>query len=103
MLDAAQTWHTSAQGRPDQLKRARRPVGQIMRGLAVTSSPRQDADGPEPAEEAFHLVLELCLADGDPASGTVSVLDGRPAMPFHGWIDLMSAINALRADAGRTP
>jgi hypothetical protein len=73
-----------------------------MRGLAVASRPRHEADGPEPAEQAFLLVLELSLADGDPISGTVGVIGGPPAMPFHGWIDLMSAINALRAGADET-
>jgi hypothetical protein len=63
----------------------------------VTSSPRQDTDGPEPGAQPFCLVLELCLADGDSVSGTVGVAGGPPAVPFHGWIDLMSAINALRA------
>jgi hypothetical protein len=70
-----------------------------MRGLAVTSSPWQQGDGPEPAEAPFSLVLELSLADGEPLSGTVGVLGGAPATPFHGWIDLMSAINSLRAEA----
>jgi hypothetical protein len=48
---------------------------------------------------AFPLVLELSLAEGDPVSGTVGVAGAEPPMPFHGWIDLMSAINSLRAEA----
>lgn len=68
----------------------------------MTSRPRQEGDGPEPASAAFPLVLELSLADGDPVSGTVGVLGGPPATSFLGWIDLMSAIYSLRADAGRT-
>jgi hypothetical protein len=48
------------------------------------------------------LVLELSLAGGDPVSGTVGVAGGPPPVPFHGWIDLMSAINTLRANAGHT-
>jgi len=64
----------------------------------MASSPRQAGDGPRTAGEAFPLVLELSLAEGDPVSGTVSVAGGQPAMPFHGWIDLMSAINSLRAE-----
>jgi hypothetical protein len=50
------------------------------------------------AGEAFPLVLELSLAEGNPVSGTVGVAGGQPAMPFHGWIDLMSAINSLWAE-----
>jgi hypothetical protein len=30
------------------------------------------------------------------------VAGGPPPVPFHGWIDLMSAINTLRANAGHT-
>jgi hypothetical protein len=48
------------------------------------------------------LVLELSLGGGDPVSGTVGVAGGPPPVPFHGWIDLMSAINTLRANAGHT-
>jgi hypothetical protein len=73
-----------------------------MRGLAVTTSPRQDGDMREPAQEAFALVLELSLANGDPLSGTVGVAGGPPPVPFNGWIDLMSAINNLRAATGNT-
>ena len=65
----------------------------------MASSPRQAGDGPRTAGEAFPLVLELSLAEGDPVSGTVSVAGGQPTTPFHGWIDLMSAINSLRAEA----
>jgi len=63
----------------------------------MASSPRQAGDGPGIAGKAFPLVLELSLAEGDPVSGTVSVAGGQPTTPFHGWIDLMSAINSLRA------
>jgi hypothetical protein len=72
-----------------------------MRRLAVTSSPRQAADGPESGGQVFCLVLELSLADGDPISGTVCIAGVQPATPFHGWIDLMSTINSLRAGAGK--
>jgi hypothetical protein len=67
----------------------------------VTPSPSRDADTPEAAQEAF-LILELSLAHGDPVSGTVGVIGHPPATEFHGWIDLMSAINSLRTDAGKT-
>ncbi len=65
----------------------------------MTSSPPQAGDRPGTTGNAFPLVLELSLADGDPVSGTVGVAGAQPAMPFHGWIDLMSAINSLRAEA----
>jgi hypothetical protein len=63
----------------------------------MASSPQQAGDGPGIAGMAFPLVLELSLAEGDLVNGTVSVAGGQPATPFHGWIDLMSAINSLRA------
>lgn len=65
----------------------------------MTSSPRQEADGPGPAEQA--LILELSLTAGDPVSGTVGFAGRPPAMSFHGWMDLMSAINTLRAGTGQ--
>lgn len=65
----------------------------------MTSSPPQAGHRPGTAGNAVPLVLELSLAEGDPVSGTVGVAGAQPAMPFHGWIDLMSAINSLRADA----
>jgi hypothetical protein len=68
----------------------------------VTSSPRQGIGGSEPGAQAFPLVLELSLAGDDPVSGTVGIVGGPPATPFHGWIDLMSAINSLWADANQT-
>ena len=73
-----------------------------MRGLAVTSRPRHDDAGPGPAGQALVLVLKLSPDGGDPVSGTVGLADGPPPVPFHGWIDLMSAINTLRANAGHT-
>lgn len=68
----------------------------------MVSSPRHETDGPRPAEEPVPLVLELSLSPGDPLNGTVGIADGPPAVPFHGWIDLMSAINSLRAAADKT-
>jgi len=65
----------------------------------MASSPRQAGDGPGTAGKAFPLVLKLPPAEGDPVSGTVSVADGQPATPFHGWIDLMSGINSLTTNA----
>jgi hypothetical protein len=65
---------------------------------------RTGGDWPEPSASAAPgaplagwLVLELVIADTEPLSGSV----GRPGCPsrtaFCGWIDLMSAINGLRA------
>ena len=69
----------------------------------MTSSPQQESNGPEPAEDdGFPMILELDLVSGDPVSGTVGIAGGPPAIPFRGWIDLMSAINTLRAAAGKT-
>ena len=67
----------------------------------MTPSPRRGGDGDESGRAAFPLILELSLADGDPVRGTVGVASGPPATPFHGWIDLMSAINTLRAGVGK--
>jgi len=65
----------------------------------VTSRPRSDS-GHESGVLPYPLVLELSLADGDPVSGTIGIAGRPPATTFHGWIDLMSAINTLRAAAG---
>src|SRR5262249_52901986 len=67
-------------------------------GLAMASSPRQVGDGPATTGKPFPLTTELSVAEGDPLSGIISVAGGQPATPFHGWIDLMSAINSLRAE-----
>lgn len=66
----------------------------------MTSGPAREGDGPEPAEQA--LILELSLTAGDPVSGTIGLAGRPPAMSFHGWMDLMSAINTLRDGAGQT-
>lgn len=42
------------------------------------------------------FVLRLRLGGGEPPSGTISALGGADVQPFHGWLDLMSAINRLR-------
>ena len=51
------------------------------------------------------VVLDLDVADMGTVSGTVSLADGSFRRPFHGWIDLISAISTLRsgtwADGGR--
>jgi hypothetical protein len=67
----------------------------------VTSSPQDDGK-PGAAEQPSRLVLELCIADCDPLCGTVGVIGGLQAVAFHGWMDLMGAINSLRAATGGT-
>jgi hypothetical protein len=44
--------------------------------------------------------LELAIeVDSDPISGSVSN-GNRHSQPFHGWIELVSAIEAARSSAG---
>jgi hypothetical protein len=63
----------------------------------VTSGLPRGSGPPGSGAENACLVLELALADGDPVRGTVGVPGKPPALPFCGWIELMSAINGLRA------
>jgi hypothetical protein len=68
----------------------------------VRSRSRPDCDRTEPSgEAALALILELSLTGGDPITGSIGVAGEAPPVLFHGWIDLMSAINSLRADAQR--
>lgn len=68
----------------------------------MTARTRPEWDRPEPGgEAALTLVLELSLTGADPITGSIGVAGGPPPMLFHGWIDLMSAINSLCADADR--
>jgi len=75
---------------------------------------RTGEDRPEPSVTAApgtpppagRLVLELIIADTEPLSGTVGCPGSPSRTAFHGWIDLMSAINSLRtasAERGDTP
>ncbi len=68
----------------------------------MRSSPQADGAGAGPVPETFPLVLELSVSHGDPLSGTVGISGGPHTVAFHGWIDLMSAINTLRDDADET-
>lgn len=68
----------------------------------MRSTPQEDGARAKPAPEAFPLVLELSVSHSDPLSGTVGISGGPHPMAFHGWIDLMSAINTLRDDADET-
>jgi len=49
------------------------------------------------------LVLELVISSSQPLSGQVGLADTPHRIPFHGWIDLMSAIHTLSANADNPP
>jgi hypothetical protein len=49
------------------------------------------------------LVLELVICGSQPLSGQVGPAGAPHRIPFHGWIDLMSAIHTLCASAGNPP
>jgi hypothetical protein len=60
--------------------------------MTDTSPPGRDA-------VEVHLTIEA----GEPLSGTVRVKGGADARPFHGWLDLLAAINAAHGfPPGRT-
>ena len=42
------------------------------------------------------FLLRLRLGGSEPPSGTIGALGGATEQSFHGWIDLMSAINTFR-------
>jgi hypothetical protein len=46
------------------------------------------------AEPPVDVTIRFAGSSG-PVSGTVSTLDGEPA-PFHGWLELMDALERLR-------
>ena len=55
--------------------------------------------GDEPGTESpstGSFVLSLRLGGTEPPRGTITPAEGTGAQPFHGWIDLMGAINRLR-------
>jgi len=55
--------------------------------------------GDEPGTESPSMasfLLSLRLGGTDPPRGTISPAEGTGAQAFHGWIDLMGAINRLR-------
>ena len=49
------------------------------------------------------LVLQLVISSSQPLSGQVGRADTPHRIPFHGWIDLMSAIHTLSANADSPP
>jgi hypothetical protein len=64
------------------------------------ASETQNGTGDVPEDpHGLRVVLDLSVAD-TAVSGTVGLADGSFRRPFNGWIDLMSAINTLRAGTG---
>ena len=49
------------------------------------------------------LIVELRIAGLQPLSGHASLPGAAAPIPFHGWIDLMSAIGTLYADQATSP
>lgn len=47
------------------------------------------------------VVLRLELETGEPLTGTIGVDGSEERTRFHGWIDFMAAIAALRAPGDR--
>lgn len=70
----------------------------------MTSDAEHD-DRAQLAESAgpADLVLELTLTPGDLIDGFVGRAGERRRLAFRGWVDLMSAINSLRADTREPP
>jgi hypothetical protein len=59
-------------------------------------------EGPLPRGQGG-VVLRLELAPGEPLTGSITV-DGQAEKRFCGWIELMAAVNAARAEGeGRSP
>ncbi len=55
--------------------------------------------GDEPGTESpstGSFLLRLRLGGTEPPRGTITPYEGTGTRPFHGWIDLMGAINRLR-------
>jgi len=58
-------------------------------------------DGPGGTRPGHRLVLELVIVEPEPISGLVGPAGAPDRAAFHGWIDLMSAIQTLYADSTR--
>lgn len=63
--------------------------------------PPDGGDGQAETRPAPALSLRLTLDAGERISGTVGVLGAGDGQAFHGWVDLISTIEALRASAAR--
>jgi hypothetical protein len=60
----------------------------------------QRADKPPPHIGTF--VLRLRTGTTGPPAGTITPADRQQGVAFHGWLDLMALINALRGPADDT-
>ena len=63
--------------------------------------PAADSDRPIETGSAPGLRLLLTLDAGERISGTISVPGTGTGRTFHGWVDLIGAIEALQASADR--
>lgn len=54
----------------------------------------------EAADDKSPIVLTLRLRQGDAVSGSVASGPELEPIAFHGWVELMSAINSLRSPSG---
>jgi hypothetical protein len=76
--------------------------------LPPAQSPMQRAhqeqsrqEGPGGTRPGHRLVLELVIFEPEPISGLVGPAGAPDGVAFHGWIDLMSAIQTLYADSAQ--
>jgi hypothetical protein len=63
---------------------------------------RHDPAGQAGSDQLTALVLELSLDSGEPIGGFVGQAGEQTRLAFRGWVDLMSAINSIRAAADRS-
>ncbi|MFI5915062.1 hypothetical protein [Dactylosporangium sp. NPDC051541] len=66
-------------------------------------NPAADGDSGTETGPAPALRLLLTLDAGERFSGTVGVLGTATGRTFHGWVDLIGAVEALRASTDRPP
>jgi hypothetical protein len=59
------------------------------------------SDGPTPNGETRTVMFTLVLRldGGDSPRGLIGLPDQADPLPFDGWVDFMSALNLLRAEA----
>ena len=70
------------------------------RGMATEDSQHDRSSG---TSGTHRLTLELDISGVEPLTGHVGPADAPDRIPFHGWIDLMSAIRTLCDHPGRHP
>jgi hypothetical protein len=69
----------------------------------TSDAENDDRARPAQSAEPAGLVLELTLTPGDLIGGFIGRAGEGRRLAFRGWVDLMSAINSLRADTGEPP